>query len=113
MTRPYAERIPTLTEVWELQEGSVMKGKLLRGVNYMGMGQVCVAEEARGQRIVDRMYKYMRTCYSLHYPYLITAIDVKNTRSRRVHERIGFKELRIAPAASGQEWAIVGWDWVR
>ena len=113
MTRPFAEKIPTLTAVWALQDEAHIKGQRLGDLNYMGMGQVCVAEAARGQRIVDRMYKYMRTCYSLHYPYLITAIDVENTRSRRVHERIGFKELRTAAAPNGQDWVIVGWDWVR
>ncbi|NJC27218.1 GNAT family N-acetyltransferase [Neolewinella antarctica] len=113
MLRPYAAKIPTLTPVWALQDGSEMNGELLGGVNYLGMGQVCVAEEARGQKVVDRMYKYMRSCYSLHYPYLITSIDVNNTRSRRVHERIGFKELSIQTATTGQEWVVVGWDWVR
>lgn len=113
MTRPFAEKIPTLTPVWALQDEASINGEALIDMNYMGMGQVCVAEEARGQKIVDRMYKYMRTCYSLHYPYLITAIDAMNTRSRRVHERIGFKELLVKPATTGQEWVIVGWDWNR
>lgn len=111
MTRPYAVKIPTLTPVWELQDAAVIKGEMLSEVNYMGMGQVCVAKEARGQKIVDRMYKYMRSCYSLHYPYLVTSVDVNNTRSRRVHQRIGFRELRTATAATGQEWVVVGWDW--
>ena len=111
MTRPFADKVPTLTAVWALQDGASINSELLGEVNYMGMGQVCVAADFRGQKIVDRMYKYMRTCYSLHYPYLVTAVDVNNTRSRRVHERIGFKELRTATAPSGQEWVIVGWEW--
>ena len=113
MTRPFAEKIPTLEPVWALQDEASINGEALAGLNYMGMGQVCVAEEARGKRVVDRMYKYMRTCYSLHYPYLITAIDTTNTRSRRVHERIGFKELLVKRAVTGQEWVVVGWDWRR
>ena len=113
MTRPYAGKIPTLTPVWELQDAAKLNGQRLGDVNYLGMGQVCVAEEARGQKMVDRMYKYMRSCYSLHYPYLVTSIDVHNTRSRRVHERIGFRELCVETASTGQAWVVVGWDWVR
>ncbi len=111
MTRPYAAQIPTLTDVWELQEQSSFRGQPLSEVEYLGMGQVCVAEEARGQKVVDRMYRYLRTCYSLRFEYLITAVAPENTRSLRVHERIGFKELGRERTPAGKEWIVVGWDW--
>lgn len=113
MTRPFAAKIPTLEPVWALQDSATINGEQLGAVNYLGMGQVCVAKEFRGLGLVDRMYKYMRSCYSLHYPYLITAVDSSNTRSQRVHERTGFKVLKKEKAITGQEWLVVGWDWVR
>lgn len=114
MLRRFAEDVPALTEVVEQQNKTLYKGQCLGDTNYLSMGQVCVAEAARGQRLVDRMYKYMRGCYSIHYPYLVTAIDVRNTRSRRVHERIGFKEVHeFHSATTGKDWVIVLWDWVR
>ncbi|OAV43236.1 GNAT family N-acetyltransferase [Lewinella sp. 4G2] len=111
MTRDFADKVPTLTAVWEIQDGAELNGEILGNVNYLGMGQVCVDKEYRGRKLVDRMYKYLRTCYSLHYPYLITSIDEHNTRSRRVHQRMRFQELRTATAPTGQEWVVVGWDW--
>jgi RimJ/RimL family protein N-acetyltransferase len=76
------------------------------------MGQICVAEEVRGQQVADRMYKYMRACYSLHYPYLVTAIDAKNTRSRRVHERVGFEVFQEFTSDDGlHDWLLVIWNW--
>jgi RimJ/RimL family protein N-acetyltransferase len=58
------------------------------------------------------MYKYMRSCYSLHYPYLVTAIDARNTRSQRVHKRVGFKELvRFSSEETEKDWVIVIWEW--
>lgn len=114
MLRRFAEDVPALTEIIRKQDEAVFKGQRMGDVNYLGMGQVCVAEDARGQRLVDRMYKYMRGCYSIHYPFLITAIDARNTRSRRVHERIGFKVLdEFRSEETGRDWVLVVWDWVR
>lgn len=112
MKREFANDVPALTELFDRQDDAVIDGERLGDVGYLVMGQICVAEEARGQRIVDRMYKYMRSCYSLHYPYLVTAIDARNTRSLRVHERIGFKDLvRFTSEETGKDWVIVIWEW--
>lgn len=112
MKREFANDVPALTELFHQQDEAIYNGSRFGDENYLVMGQLCVAEEARGQRVVDRMYKYMRSCYSLHYPYLITAIDARNTRSLRVHERVGFEELvRFTSEATGVEWVIVVWEW--
>jgi hypothetical protein len=112
MKREFANDVPALTELFHRQDEAIHRGDRLGDVGYLVMGQLCVAEEARGQRVADRMYKYMRSCYSLHYPYLITAIDARNTRSLRVHERVGFKDLlRFTSAETGKDWVIVIWNW--
>lgn len=112
MLRRFADDVPALTELFSWQDNGIYKGKRVGDTNYLAMGQVCVAEEARGQRLVDRMYRYMRGCYSIHYPYLVTAIDARNTRSRRVHERIGFEVLDERKSEqTGKDWLIVIWDW--
>lgn len=111
MTRAFGDSVPVLRELFERQDVCTYGGQRLGEVNYLVMGQVCVAEEARGKRLVDRMYKYMRGCYALHYPYLITAIVASNTRSRRVHERIGFEVLQEFTGRDGREWILVIWDW--
>ncbi|MEM9929762.1 MAG: GNAT family N-acetyltransferase, partial [Bacteroidota bacterium] len=105
MKRQFANDVPALTELFERQDNAVHRGERLGDLEYLVMGQICVAEAARGQRLADRMYKYMRSCYSLHYPYLVTAVDARNTRSMRVHERVGFEELvRFTSATTGKDW---------
>jgi len=112
MKREFANDVPALTELFSRQEETIHRGDRLGDIGYLVMGQLCVAEEARGQRVVDRMYKYMRSCYSLHYPYLITAIDARNTRSLRVHKRVGFEDLlRFTSEETGKDWIIVIWNW--
>ena len=112
MMRQFADDVPALTELFRKQDNAIHRGERLGEQEYLVMGQICVAEEARGQRVADRMYKYMRSCYSLHYPYLVTAVDARNTRSLRVHERIGFKELvRFTSEETGKDWLIVIWNW--
>lgn len=114
MLRSFADDVPSLTELFQRQDNAVFRGQRVGDTNYLVMGQICVAEAVRGQRLADRMYKYMRSCYSLHYPYLVTGIDARNSRSRRVHERIGFKLLdEYQSPDTGKEWVIVIWDWRR
>ena len=89
----------------------IQEGKTLDEWDYIVMGQVCVAAEYRGHRLVDRMYKYFRACYHLNYPILVTDIAPRNTRSRRVHQRCGFQELGEFQAPDGHSWIVVIWDW--
>ncbi|MCP9236967.1 GNAT family N-acetyltransferase [Lewinella sp. JB7] len=111
MTREFSQSIPSLAILFEKQDAIVHRGELLGEVEYLVMGQVCVAEEARGQKLADRMYKYLRACYHLRFPYCLTAIDARNTRSQRVHERIGFEELARFTAPDGRNWILIIWNW--
>lgn len=111
MTRDFSQDVPLLTGIFSYQDQLLYQGKTLAAHGYIVMGQVCVAPAYRGQRLVDRMYRYFRGCYALHYPFLVTAIAPRNTRSRRVHQRCGFEEIAIYQAPNGQEWVIVLWDW--
>ncbi len=111
MTRAFSAAVPLLAGIFEYQDQLVYQGKTLGEQGYIVMGQVCVASDYRGQRLVDRMYRYFRGCYALHYPFLLTAISPRNTRSRRVHQRCGFQEIAIYKGPDGQEWVIVLWDW--
>ena len=111
MTREFSKSLPTLAILFEKQDAVEHRARLLGEVNYLVMGQICVAEEARGQKLPDRMYKYLRGCYHLRFPYCLTAIDARNTRSQRVHERIGFEELYRFTAPDGRNWILVIWNW--
>ncbi|MBB4079585.1 GNAT superfamily N-acetyltransferase [Lewinella aquimaris] len=111
MTREFSKSLASLAILFERQDVIEHRGQLLGEVEYLVMGQVCVAEEARGQKLADRMYKYLRACYHLRFPYCLTAIDARNTRSQRVHERIGFEELHRFTAPDGRNWILIIWNW--
>ena len=111
MTREFGQDIPVLAPLVERQDSIEHRGVLLGESDYLGMGQICVAQEARGKKLPDRMYKYLRACYHLRYPYCVTAIDVRNTRSQRVHERIGFEELDRFTSPDGRDWVLIIWNW--
>lgn len=111
MTREFGESIPVLAPLFERQDAIEYRGELLGKSGYLVMGQICVAEQARGQKLADRMYKYLRGCYHLRFSYCVTAVDVRNTRSLRVHERVGFEELDRFRSPDGRNWVMVIWNW--
>ena len=111
MDRSFSADVAALTFLIERQDGIMHRGELLGESEYIIMGQICVAEEARGQKLPDRMYKYMRACYHLRYTYCVTAVDARNTRSLHVHERVGFEVLDRFRGPDGKDWVIVIWNW--
>ncbi len=111
MTREFKADIPALSFLIDRQDGLMHRGHLLGDSEYLIMGQICVAGEARGLMVPDRMYKYLRACYHLRYTYCVTAIDARNTRSQHVHERIGFEELDRFTSPDGRNWILVIWNW--
>jgi ribosomal protein S18 acetylase RimI-like enzyme len=85
-------------------------GKLLRDVNYVVVGQLCVAKEYRGQGLVQRMYNYYRDCLSAEYDYLVTDVARDNPRSLKAHKATGFQVIDEL-SYGGVSWDIVLWDW--
>lgn len=89
---------------------SEYNGKLLRDVNYVVVGQLCVAKEYRGQDLVQKLYGHFRDCLSKEFTYLITDIAQANTRSLNAHKKRGFKVINEL-MYGGFKWDIVLWDW--
>lgn len=85
-------------------------GKLLRDVNYVVVGQLCVAKEYRGQDLVQKLYGHFRDCLSNQFTYLVTDIAQANTRSLKAHKKRGFQVINEL-MYGGFEWDIVLWDW--
>lgn len=85
-------------------------GKLLRDVNYVVVGQLCVAKEYRGQDLVQKLYGHFRDCLSKEFTYLVTDIAQANTRSLKAHQKRGFQVINKL-MYNGVEWDIVLWDW--
>lgn len=86
------------------------EGKPLREHSYYVMGQLCVAKPYRGRGVVEMMYGLHRNLYSSQYDMMVLTISTENTRSVRVHERIGFKDIHVFSDHFGA-WKVCVWDW--
>lgn len=74
--------------------------------NYLIMGQVCVTKNFRSKGVFRGLYAHMTKVFSETFDYIVTEINVKNTRSINAHKSIRFKEL-IRYNFEGETWAIV------
>ncbi|MCR9227419.1 MAG: GNAT family N-acetyltransferase [Flavobacteriaceae bacterium] len=79
---------------------------LERKVNYMAMGQICIAKTHRGQGIFRKLYQTMQEKLPKGFDTIITEVDDKNKRSLAAHTAIGFKTMTIYPL-DGKEWHLV------
>ncbi|QHV97020.1 GNAT family N-acetyltransferase [Spirosoma endbachense] len=111
MLPEFGADVPELLPLFGLIDTLQYDGKPLRDHAWYVMGQVCVAEGYRGQRIFDRMFQHHRDVYSDRYQVLITDISANNIRSLRAHARVGFETLHeFYDPAIGETWVIVLWD---
>jgi ribosomal protein S18 acetylase RimI-like enzyme len=101
-----------VADLFNVIDTKTYKGQLLKEVNYVVVGQLCVGEGYRGQGLVKRMYDYYRDCLSPEYKYLITDVAQANTRSLNAHKKSGFQVLDTLVYA-GIGWDIVLWDWAK
>ena len=75
-------------------------------VNYMAMGQICVAKSHRGQGLFRKLYHTMKEKLPEGFDTIITEVDGKNKRSLAAHTAIGFQELKSYHALDKQ-WVII------
>ncbi|MEM7575142.1 MAG: GNAT family N-acetyltransferase [Bacteroidota bacterium] len=110
MTTDFKQELPELIGFFVQLDKATYQGRLLRDIPYLVMGQVCVAVEARGQRLVDQMYDFMEQTYRQQYDLFVTEVAADNTRSMRVHERADFVEL-FRHRDLGKEWVMLVKEW--
>ncbi|MBM3413175.1 MAG: GNAT family N-acetyltransferase [Bacteroidetes bacterium] len=85
-------------------------GKLLRDVNYVVVGQLCVAKEYRGLGLVQQLYGHFRDCLSNKFVYLVTDVAKANVRSLKAHKKRGFQVINEL-TYDDVGFDIVLWDW--
>ena len=73
-------------------------------------GQICVAQEYRGQGLVDMLYQFHRRHFSPQFDRIATEISTANPRSLKAHQKTGFELIATVTENDG-EWDIVLWDW--
>jgi GNAT superfamily N-acetyltransferase len=111
MTAAARSLIPVLVPMFYMFEQAEWKGKPVSAYLYIVVGQVCVDKDYRGRGVLDACYAAYRNYYKPTYTFAITEIAVRNTRSIKAHQRIGFKEVRRYTAPDGEVWSIVAWEW--
>lgn len=79
-------------------------------LNYVIMGQVCIAKAYRKQGIFRGLYAFMKTELKHDFDAVITEVDAENTRSSNTHKAVGFEMLKIYTSGK-QEWELIIWRW--
>lgn len=111
MTKKFKDDIPVLIPMFDKMDEQSYQGKRIGDYHYIVCGQVCVAKEARGQGVFDRLYHHYQEVYAPTYDLILTEIAIRNQRSIRAHYRVGFETLLRYHAPDGEAWEIVIWDW--
>jgi ribosomal protein S18 acetylase RimI-like enzyme len=101
-----------MSDLFDVIDTKSYKGQLLKEVNYVVVGQLCVAEAYRGQGLVKKLNDHFRDCLASEYEYLITDVAQANIRSLNAHKKSGFQVIDTLVYA-GIGWDIVLWDWAK
>jgi ribosomal protein S18 acetylase RimI-like enzyme len=99
-----------IEDLFEAIDACEYNGISLRDVNYVVVGQLCVAKTYRGQNLVQKLYGHFRDCLSNEYTYLVTDVAKANARSLKAHKKRGFQVVNEL-MYGGFGWDIVLWDW--
>ena len=101
--------IPDLQPMFTLMTQIPWQGRTLADSHYYVMGQVCVAEEYRGQGTFAGLYYKHRELYSPDFDLLVTEVSSTNTRSMRAHERVGFRTIHTH-RDHVDDWNVIAWE---
>lgn len=108
MLPEHTKDIPELQMMDVILKGITYHGQPLNESSHVVMGQICVAEEVRGQKVFDRMYAFMQNYLSNHFDFIVTEVAERNQRSLRAHQRVGFKTVHTyTEEAIDEVWNVV------
>ncbi|NAS31227.1 GNAT family N-acetyltransferase [Flavobacteriaceae bacterium R38] len=104
MLQSFRNEMPVLTPMFETAD------ELLKGKNYVVMGQVCIDKPYRKMGVFRGLYTYYQQQLSNRFDCLFTEVATHNTRSLEAHKSIGFKILKTQ-ITEETSWELVNWDW--
>ena len=102
--------IPALEPMFSQFGKLSWENKPLNSYRFYVMGQVCIAKAYRGKGLFEQLYEHHKKIYQNQFDLFVTEIAVRNPRSLRAHEKVGFKTIHTHRDAL-DEWVIVAWDW--
>jgi hypothetical protein len=109
MLRQMAQRIPILIPMFDKINRLQYKDQALKDATYFIMGQVCISKSFRGKGVFANLYQKLKEEMRPHFQFCITEVAVRNPRSMRAHEKIGFKRL-YQYSGGHEEWVILIWE---
>lgn len=110
MPRTFGKLVPELVPMFDIISELSWEGKPIGEYRYYVMGQICVSQSHRGQGVFDGLYAEHKNQFSADFDLCVTEIAVRNTRSMRAHERVGFREVHRHQDHIDL-WSLVVWDW--
>ncbi|MFN4144576.1 MAG: GNAT family N-acetyltransferase [Runella sp.] len=110
MPRSLAELVPELRPMFELLDRLMWQDTPLYQYQYYVMGQICIAPSQRGKGLFDALYGAHRRQFADMFELCVTEVAVRNTRSMRAHERVGFRAIHQYRDHTDL-WNVVVWDW--
>jgi ribosomal protein S18 acetylase RimI-like enzyme len=110
MFEEFSEMVPVLAPMFDMFKKLSYKGKPLDTYSYYVMGQICIAEAFRGRGIFQKLYLKHKEIYSDKFDICLTEVSVRNKRSMRAHESLGFRTIHTFTDKT-DDWNILLWDW--
>lgn len=109
LTMPVQTRqlLPILEPMFVQLERLTFRGRPLPELSYYVMGQICVAQDFRGQGVFEALYAQHRAAFADRFELLVTEVSRRNGRSLRAHARTGLVELQRYRDET-DEWVILG-----
>ncbi len=101
---------PALRSMFDSIDLGVFNEKPVRQQRYVVMGQVCVAQDCRGQGVFEGLYHRFREQLRADFDLVVTEVSTRNLRSLRAHQNVGFRPLQLPPAPD-EGWHVIAWDW--
>jgi len=107
MSIEFSKKIPMLVDLFQRIEQLDYKGFSLAQAKYMVMGQICIDKPYRSKGIFQKLYLKMSDTLKAEYDFIITEISLKNGRSMRAHEKVGFKSILEYTSSDNIDWSLV------
>ncbi len=100
---------PKFADAIEMLRPMFVEIEKIRGnqMDYMVMGQICVAKTHRGQGIFKNLYLTMKEKLPTGFDTIVTEVDAKNIRSLNAHRAVGFELLKVYRSGD-KEWHLIG-----
>ena len=114
MTKTFKMRLPVLVPMFDVIAATLYGGRSLAEYRYFVMGQICIDKPYRSKGVFPGLYQAMRKRFEKEYDLVVTEISIRNPRSIRAHEKVGFEWVhQYTSAVDNEEWVLVVWDWSR